>query len=413
MPRHSFELHIHPEDIFRRFSSSAAWTEFQSQGTINIPGIFDYITADEDVMALVNLEFELYDWHYFTEGGGQNQRGWLRNMVYSLIQQLVRMDPVYYALNVAARPDLNWRLISVPYYTKSAAPGDSTGFQHLDMNVHRFYHAGEGPINMIQGSLSLDNEDQDGCTMVVKGFHKNIRNWWSDVIARGSKGSHTCGNTDTRDIYTKADQEKYGALTPVPCVAGGIRLTRAEIIHGSTPQATKGRRAIYPWFTGVGEDHDAVDIFGAEAWGKLAEYHRDMKPPQKQASGRSASSYGERAECLIPKVALDSTSAIGAALLGRTKWTGAVLMKELSSLFGEDDKAAREYVDSTRARAVAEFKNKFRLLEGLEREMFGDASFFLNKDTNVEAPAADGLAIDELDLEDFEVEMPDSDSESD
>lgn len=413
MPRHQFYVHINPENTFKQFSNAAAWTEFQSQGTINIPGIFNYITANKNIMALVDLEFEMYNWHYFIDSGDQNKRGWLRNMVYSLIQQLVRMDPVYYALNVAARPDLNWRLISVPYYTKNASPGESTGFQHLDMNVHRYYESKEGQINMIQGSFSLDDEDAEGCTMVVKGFHKNIRQWWSDVIARGTKGNHTCGNTDTRDLYTKADQEKYGILTPTPCVAGGIRLTRAEIIHGSTPLAVKGRRAIYPWFTGVAEDHDAVDIVGAEPWGKLAEYHRDMTPPQKQASGRSASSYGEKVECLIPKVRLESTSAIGAALLGRTKWTGAVLMKELSTLFGQDEEAVRDYVDSTRKQSLVEYENKFRLLESLEREIFGDASFFLHKNLDIEAPAADGTSINELDLEDFVAEVSYPDSESD
>jgi hypothetical protein len=42
-------------------------------------------------------------------------------MFYSANQQLVRQDPVYYALNVAARPDLNWRLVSYPYYTKDTS----------------------------------------------------------------------------------------------------------------------------------------------------------------------------------------------------------------------------------------------------------------------------------------------------
>lgn len=67
--------------------------------------------------------------------------------------------------------------------------------------------------------------------MVVKGFHKNICQWWGDVIARGSKSSHTCGNTDTRDLYTKADHEKYGTLTPVPCTAGGSAFLNAATLR--------------------------------------------------------------------------------------------------------------------------------------------------------------------------------------
>jgi len=95
-------------------------------------------------------------------------------MYYSLVQQLARMDPVYYALNVAARSDLNWKLISVPYYTKDVQVGESTGFAHLNMDVNSAYQDEKKVINMIQESMSLDEEENDGCTMFVKGFHHHI-----------------------------------------------------------------------------------------------------------------------------------------------------------------------------------------------------------------------------------------------
>ena len=411
-PRYQFHFEINPERIFARFAGVGKWEEFQKHGTIILPGIFDYIVNNQAMMQCVDTEFQLYNYHYFAEGSGQQRRGWLRNMVYSLIQQLVRMDPVYYALNVACRPDLKWRLISVPYYTKDASPGESTGFQHLDMNVHQYFHHGAGPVNMIQGSLSLDNEDVHGCTMVVKGFHNNIYTWWKEVIERGCDKRHiACGNTDTKDLYTKADQAKYGAATPTPCLTGGIRLTRAEIIHGSTGSTSKRRRVIFPWYTGLEEDHDGVDIPGAESWGKLAEYHRDMTPPKKQASGRSASSYGENVECLIPKVWLQSSSYIGSALVGRIKWDGVALMRELSYLFGENDEKAHQFVQEARQRAKEEYEKQFGFLQSLERETFGDASFFLHLSEESECPVADGTAVEVSDLEDFQEEVEVSDAE--
>jgi len=81
----------------------------------------------------------VYNWHYYPEGDGNSRWGWLRPMYYSLVQQLVRIDPVYYVLNVAAHPDLNWKLISVLYYTKNVQIGESTGFAHLDMDVNSTY----------------------------------------------------------------------------------------------------------------------------------------------------------------------------------------------------------------------------------------------------------------------------------
>lgn len=414
LPRQRFEFEVNSELIFSRFATPQMWQQFSADGTINIPGIFNYLLSDPEIMEMINQEFEMYNWHYYIEGDGTSRRGWLRNMYYSLVQQVVRIDPVYYALNVACRPDRNWRLISVPYYTKDTRSGESTGFLHLDMNVHDFYTRGKGPMNMIQGCLSLDEEKDTGCTTVVKGFQKHIRAWWADVIERGEDKRHrTCGNTDVKGLYNRKDQEKYGVVMPDPCPAGGIRLTRAEIIHGSTTTAENQRRVIFPWFTGVGEDHNEVDVVGAEPWSKLAEYHRKMVPPMKQASGRIAGGYGELVDCLIPKIALESPSAIGNALVGRSEWSGIRIMKELSVLFGADDGAATAFIKDCRKKIIGEYKAKFRLLEELERETFKEASFFQNWEKG-EGPIPDGEeeeGNEDVDLDEFEEEEPDSDVE--
>lgn len=44
--------------------------------------------------------------------------GWLRNMYYSLGQQVMRQDPKYFAIYCALRPDQNTNLVSYPYYAK-------------------------------------------------------------------------------------------------------------------------------------------------------------------------------------------------------------------------------------------------------------------------------------------------------
>src|SRR5579859_6587979 len=110
---------------------------------------------------------------------GQNF-GWCRNMWHSLVQQVMRQDPVFYTLNVAARPDGNWRLISFLYYTKYAMAGDSTGFKHIDINIRELLKLGRGG-SMVQTAISLNDEFLDGCTIVVLGFHHHIDEWWGKV----------------------------------------------------------------------------------------------------------------------------------------------------------------------------------------------------------------------------------------
>ena len=128
--------------------------------------------------------------HHQRELNDRPNFGWLRPMLYSLSQQLVRQDLGYYLLYVALRPDRNPRLVSYPYYTKFAQKGDSTVFRHIDMNIEQFLESGRG-ANIIQGSVSLDDEGPDtGCTIIVPGMHRRLAEWWSDAKARLPPGQN-------------------------------------------------------------------------------------------------------------------------------------------------------------------------------------------------------------------------------
>ena len=84
----------------------------------------------------------MYLYHLRDEQDGQKRQGWMRYMFYSLIQQLVRQDPVYYALIAAARLDKNTQLICYPYYVKYQVKGESTSFAYFDINVDKFVKTG-------------------------------------------------------------------------------------------------------------------------------------------------------------------------------------------------------------------------------------------------------------------------------
>jgi hypothetical protein len=99
----------------------AMYEKWLVDGTVILDGVFNYIMSNEETLGLIEREFDLYKYHTREEINGKKRNGWIRTMFYSAIQQLVRQDPVYYALNVAARPDLNWRLVSYPYYTKDTS----------------------------------------------------------------------------------------------------------------------------------------------------------------------------------------------------------------------------------------------------------------------------------------------------
>src|SRR5436190_21903657 len=89
---------------------------------------------------------------------------------------MMRQDPAFYALNVAAQPDSHWRLVS---FVKYALGGS---FKHIDLNIPEFLASGGG--NTVQTAISINEETEDRCTVIVRGFHLRLREWWKKVKDR-------------------------------------------------------------------------------------------------------------------------------------------------------------------------------------------------------------------------------------
>jgi hypothetical protein len=107
--------------------------KWKTAGTIVVPDLFAWL-RDSGLDSTIKQEFDMYMHHQRLISGRPNS-GWLRNMYHSLVQQVVRSYPVYYMWYCALREDHPWRMISCPYYTKYAKPGDKTGFRHIGANV--------------------------------------------------------------------------------------------------------------------------------------------------------------------------------------------------------------------------------------------------------------------------------------
>jgi hypothetical protein len=95
----------------------------------------------------VLTEFKMYR-HHLREINGKSNYRWLRNMFYLIRQQLIRQDPIYYAVYAALRPDKQWRLVSYLYYVKYVVKGDNTYFRHIDLNIPELLAKAQG-YNMI------------------------------------------------------------------------------------------------------------------------------------------------------------------------------------------------------------------------------------------------------------------------
>ncbi|PUU73473.1 hypothetical protein B9Z19DRAFT_1004396 [Tuber borchii] len=227
---------------------------------------------------------------------------------------------------------------------------------------------------MVQSSVSVDNEREDGCTILVPGFHRNIRKWWSRVEARdkAANGLTTC----VSKIYTADDEEAFGRFIPTPCPRGGIRITRSDILHGSTRFARLRRRTILPCFIAVSPDYEKLENEECEAWTQLSTCHRVMEAPKRSTSGFGFA-YGGPGYRFPPGVLLESSSAIGDALVCARRWDDALVIEELKILLGPNDDRAQQYVQTIRRRLVENYIRAVKAFFEMERQQYGTKSFAL------------------------------------
>lgn len=87
------------------------------------------------LMGFLHLELAMYRWHLCLEKDGKKDLGWLYNSYYSLVQQIIRCDPLYYLVYCCLHGDNATTLVSFPYYMKYITEGNRTGFRLLDQNL--------------------------------------------------------------------------------------------------------------------------------------------------------------------------------------------------------------------------------------------------------------------------------------
>ena len=368
------EPDVNPVHIFSWFTGNPdAYSEFLSSGNIIVPGFFSFLNTPE-IQTFADVEFKVYRYH-FRENDGKPSMGFLRNCYYGILQQAFRMDPGYYLMNVAARPSHQTKLISYPYVAKETFVGESTGFLHMDINLDKYFSSQLGR-NQLTSSVSLDDEDDQNCTVLVPGFMKHAQAWNELVKTRLRVNELTGYRTDAKKHYTVQDQEAFGRPQPFPCPPFGIRVTLPTVIHGSTPSASKRRRVIYPWFTAIHEDGETLEMPGQATWSQLSACHRDLEAPKSGVAGEVLTE--DRPPYRFPAaVKLASVSPLSDALVGRRRWTDSEVLKERAILFS-DTPAAKALLREIRQKLTTAVLDAYSKFEETERHAFGECSFFLN-----------------------------------
>jgi len=329
---------------------------------------------------LFKLEFDCYLWHQRRVNDKDNL-GWLRNCWYSLAQDVVRQDPFYYFLYIMLREDNAYKLISYPYYCKYTKKDDKTSFRHIDLNLPKLLSEQRGKYQ-IQGSLSLDDESEKDCTIVVKGFHKDevIRTWynrWQDKISTGYVHN-------MRKVYDKQDEREFGSFEPVPCKAGQVRITQPHLPHGALGPAQGPRRTILPWYVRVQDDNSTLEIVEAGTWEDLSLAHTSKSLPPATPSGYGVM-YGKPPYRFPGSSTFLSQSPLSQALVGRRRWNDYGLLNQLEQMV-KSPKEIDEVCQRFRKEVRQQIPELWKEFVTQEMQEFGEYSFFYCKHRNLSQP---------------------------
>ena len=332
--------------------------------------------AKKTILDVVLEEFEMYHAHLRLINQKPNY-GWLRNMYYSLGQQAMRQDPQYFAIYCALRPDQNTNLVSYPYYAKYAHEGDNTFFRHIDVNVKELATSGRG-ANMIQGSVSLDDEREDDCTMILPGMHRHIQAWDEVLTARGrSTGALVHRICD--DMFTPDDEKQFDTQwTPQPCRRGQVRVTLPHLPHGAYGPAKGTRRTMLPWFCGLQSDLETLEVIEGGTWSDLSAAHRDMVAARLSPSGLP-NRYGAIPFAFPAAVELAGLGALSDALVCRRRHDRYAVLAEKRCLLTGSEAEVGAYLDRWRKVAVNRVCEAFELVKEAEVERFGEKSYFYRR----------------------------------
>jgi hypothetical protein len=287
------------------------------------------------------------------------------------VQQIVRGDPFYWLLYAVLRRQHT--LISYPYYTKYAKKGDPTFFRHIDLNIAEAVRSGKG-VQMIQGSVSWDDEDNDNCTEVLTCFHRHAAEYqdWRDRHDTFSKGKIEAWNDAIHWPEEVSARFPDVQWRKVPCRRGEVRISHPLLPHGSTGPATKVRRTMLPWYVRVTEDMSTMEVPAMGTYADIAKAHHTLTAAPKTPSGHP-NMYGGTNWAFPGDVAPTFASAISRAIHCQSRWDDPAVILECNRVLGSDMTADRfwKWLAGVREEHAAMAMRNWDLCQEIEKEAYG------------------------------------------
>ena len=152
------------------------------------------------------------------------------------------------------------------------------------------------------------------CTQILSGMHRHLWKWWERVH---EQGLNTNGfvHRITDHMYNDSDKKFFGIdWTDVSCKWEMACIILSHLSHGSHRPTKKTWRTMLPWYVGIQDDHELLDIIKSGTWLWVAAVHRDLTHADNTPLGL-LNCYGEILFWFPAAVALTRLGSISDALV--------------------------------------------------------------------------------------------------
>ena len=362
-PKMEFKLEIDRKAIFAMFGTPQMWKSFSKNGICFVQSGIPHITEDPRLRRGIDLEFQLLRHH-----GNEDTDGQLWVSCHSILQQTLRQDPIIYALTVAAREDVHYRLVSIPVQSEAYDPGDEGKGRFFATNVGNALE--EGSTNFVQSEVILSEESGESCTTFVPGFHECLEEWWPE--------HHMVGQEEDVpykvEPYGEEEEDLLGEEKKVVGRMGTLCISCPDVLVGSLPGKVQTvqieRCTATPCFT-------AIDMNGNLETGignvrEVAEAHIRMISMAQDRFGNLLSTKQRMTEAMPSMPKIQPVWAIGAAILGLESWESSSVKRELGMLFSDK---GREFAEKVREDLRKAMQRAYKTLLRSEREDYGPDSW--------------------------------------
>ncbi len=250
--------------IINEIAESSTWDNWVETENLIVKNVFSWLWNEMmieefyefKIENLIEEEFDLYLYHQ-CERNEQSNKDWLQTMYFFLTQQIIRQNLQYWALYICLQSHWKIHLVFYLYYAKYAQIDDATYFRHIDMNILKYIES-DHEANIIQDSVSLDDENIHECTKLVSDFHNYIIDWWANVCFRERvMNDHI---HDLEKLWISDDILIYDDFVSVSCWRDNVQVIRSEISHESTSDYDETVwKIVLSWFVRMCEDEETLN----------------------------------------------------------------------------------------------------------------------------------------------------------